>query len=51
MFVEDIIRLSTGIELAKFVFFVWGNWDNYKLDNNIVVGIKDVKEGSVYKLS
>lgn len=41
LFVEDTARLSTGVELARYVSSACGNWDNYKPDENIAAGVKE----------
>lgn len=41
---EDITYLATGLELNRYVYTIYRNWDNYKLDADIVVGKKSNKD-------
>lgn len=40
LFAEGTARLSTDIELARYISFTRGNWDNYEPNNNIAAGVK-----------
>ena len=51
LFAEGTACLSTDVELARYISFTCGNWDNYKSDDNIIAGVKenndeDMSEGS-----
>lgn len=41
LFAEITARLSTGVELARYVSFACRNWDNYEPNNNIAAGVKE----------
>lgn len=41
LFAEDTARLSTDVELARYVSSTRRNWDNYKSDNNITAGVEE----------
>ncbi len=40
LFAEGTARLSTGVELARYVSTARRNWDNYEPDNNIAAGVE-----------
>ena len=44
LFINDTIRLATGLKLCKYVCAARENWDNYKPENEFVAGNEEDKE-------
>lgn len=49
LFIEGTARLSTGIELARYIPSARGNWDNYKPDDNIVAELEENDDKDIGK--
>ncbi len=41
LFTKGTTRLSTDIELARYISSARRNWDNYEPDDNIAAGVKE----------
>lgn len=40
-FAEGTARLSTAVKFARYLSFAWGNWDNYKPNDNIAARVQE----------
>ncbi len=44
LFADDTACLATGLELDRYVYATYRNWDNYEPDNEVAVGNEENDE-------
>lgn len=44
LFADNITHPATGLELGRYVYAVWGNWDNNKPDDEVAASNKENDE-------
>ena len=40
LFVDDTACFATSLELSRYIYATYGNWDNYKPDKKVIAGNK-----------